>query len=275
MATRLRSAGTRCTVIGGSGFLGQHLVEQLLAKGYTVNVFDVHQSCQSDRVSFFLGDLCDKEALLPALQGVSVAFHCASPAPSSDNRELFYRVNVGGTKAVIEACREAGVQKLVLTSSASVVFEGTDIKNGSEDLPYAQKPIDYYTETKILQEKGKHMGLEEKAGRKSIISDGKNLVDFTYVENVVHGHILAAEKLQKGSPLCGQGRKFSHQQRKNCQAQTVRATFTPMRVALAGTFHYYSCERAKRAMGYSPVVGLEEAMARTLQSYPHLRRARA
>lgn len=45
------------------------------------------------------------------------------------------------------------LQKLVLTSSASVVFEGTDIKNGSEDLPYAQKPIDYYTETKILQEK--------------------------------------------------------------------------------------------------------------------------
>ena len=45
------------------------------------------------------------------------------------------------------------LQKLVLTSSASVVFEGTDIKNGSEDLPYAKKPIDYYTETKILQEK--------------------------------------------------------------------------------------------------------------------------
>lgn len=41
----------------------------------------------------------------------------------------------------------------MLTSSASVVFEGTDIKNGSEDLPYAKNPIDYYTETKILQEK--------------------------------------------------------------------------------------------------------------------------
>lgn len=44
-------------------------------------------------------------------------------------------------------------QKLVLTSSASVVFEGTDIKNGKEDLPYAKKPIDYYTQTKIEQEK--------------------------------------------------------------------------------------------------------------------------
>ena len=44
-------------------------------------------------------------------------------------------------------------QKLVLTSSASVVFEGTDIKDGKEELPYAKKPIDYYTETKIQQEK--------------------------------------------------------------------------------------------------------------------------
>lgn len=45
------------------------------------------------------------------------------------------------------------LQKLILTSSASVVFEGADIKNGREDLPYAKKPIDYYTETKIVQEK--------------------------------------------------------------------------------------------------------------------------
>ena len=41
----------------------------------------------------------------------------------------------------------------MLTSSASVVYDGSDIKNGSEDLPYAKQPLDYYTETKILQEK--------------------------------------------------------------------------------------------------------------------------
>jgi len=41
----------------------------------------------------------------------------------------------------------------VLTSSASVVYEGKDIVNGTEDLPYATKPMDFYTETKILQEK--------------------------------------------------------------------------------------------------------------------------
>ena len=45
------------------------------------------------------------------------------------------------------------VQRLVLTSSASVVYEGEDLRNGSEDLPFAARPMDPYTETKILQEK--------------------------------------------------------------------------------------------------------------------------
>ena len=41
----------------------------------------------------------------------------------------------------------------------------------------------------------------------SFFSNGKNLVDFTYIDNVVHGHILASEKLGAGSPLCGKVRQ--------------------------------------------------------------------
>lgn len=55
------------------------------------------------------------------------------------------------------SCSDVGgdlccAQRLVLTSSASVVYEGRDIQGGKEDLPYASSPIDAYTETKILQE---------------------------------------------------------------------------------------------------------------------------
>ncbi|XP_060105692.1 sterol-4-alpha-carboxylate 3-dehydrogenase, decarboxylating [Heteronotia binoei] len=345
MATRLRPASKKCTVIGGSGFLGQHLVERLVEKGYSVNVFDVRKGFENDQVQFFLGDLCSKEDLLPALHGVTVVFHCASPAPSSNNRELFYKVNYLGTKVVIEACKEAGIQKLVLTSSASVVFEGTDIKNGTEDLPYAKKPIDYYTETKILQEQEVLSASDPernfftaairphgifgprdpqlvpilvqaaRSGKmKFMIGDGKNLVDFTFVENVVHGHILAAERLQKDSSICGKAFHITNDEPipfwefmsriltgLNYDAPkyripywlayylalllslivsllspfiTINPTFTPMRVALAGTFHYYSCAQAKRDMGYKPLVSLDEAVAITVQSYPHLRRAK-
>ncbi|XP_027864747.1 sterol-4-alpha-carboxylate 3-dehydrogenase, decarboxylating [Xiphophorus couchianus] len=343
MATRVRPGSKRCAVIGGSGFLGRHLVEKLLDRGYSVSLFDIRQSYELPGVTFHQGDLCDKQALLSALKDVSLVFHCASPAPSSDDRLLFERVNIQGTQTVIQACLDAGVQKLVLTSSASVVFEGTDVKNGKEDLPYAKKPIDYYTQTKIEQEKlvleacNKPKGfltvairphgifgprdpqlvptLVDAARRgkmKFIIGDGTNLVDFTYVENVVHGHILAAEHLRADSPICGKPYHITNDEpirfwdfmseilvglgyaapRFHLPYTLVyglalllwlltwilhpfmsfKPTFTPMRVALAGTYHYYSCERAKEHLGYKPVVSLKEGIARTVASYPHLRR---
>lgn len=314
-----------------------------MERGYSVSVFDIRQSYELPGVTFHQGDLCDKQDLLPALRDVSLVFHCASPAPASDDRALFERVNIQGTRTVIQACLEAGVQKLVLTSSASVVFEGKDIKNGKEDLPYAKKPIDYYTETKIEQEKlvleacDKEKGFLTAAIRphgifgprdpqlvpilvdtarrgkmKFIIGDGTNLVDFTYVENVVHGHILAAERLRPESPACGKAYHITNDEpirfwdfmseilvglgyaapRYHLPYMLIyglalllwlvalilrplvsfKPTFTPMRVALAGTHHYYSCERAKEDLAYRPVVGLKEGIARTVQSYPHLKK---
>ena len=68
-------------------------------------------------------------------------------------------MNVGGTQTLLEACQEAGVERVVLTSSASVVYEGRDIRSGTEDLPYAARPMDSYTETKILQEKVCHQSV--------------------------------------------------------------------------------------------------------------------
>ncbi|XP_033632299.1 sterol-4-alpha-carboxylate 3-dehydrogenase, decarboxylating-like isoform X2 [Asterias rubens] len=332
--------GKQCTVIGGCGFLGRHLVEGLLEKGYTVNVFDIKVTYEDNRVKFFVGNLCSKKELLPSFEGSEVVFNCASPPPSSNNKELFYNVNFNGTKNIIATCKEAGVKKLVLTSSASVSYEGKDIKNGSEELPYAGQPIDYYTETKILQEK---VVLEAnsadfhtvairphgifgprdpqlvptlvetaKAGKmKFMIGDGSNLVDFTYVKNVVHGHILAAEKLGKESVVCGKSYHITNDDPipfwdfmsliligLNYQPPkyhlpyaliyylavflqllvwilsplvTLKMTFTPMRVALAGTYHYYSSERAKKDMGYKPLVGLGEAIQKTVESYPHLK----
>ena len=45
-----------------------------------------------------------------ALEGVDTVYHCASPPPSSDNKQLFMRVNVTGTKTLVEACQDAGVK---------------------------------------------------------------------------------------------------------------------------------------------------------------------
>lgn len=65
---------------------------------------------------------------------------------------MFYKVNVDGTKAVIAAAVATGVRKLVFTSSASVVFDGTDLADADERLPYSKTPVDAYTDSKAKAE---------------------------------------------------------------------------------------------------------------------------
>ena len=52
---------------------------------------------------------------------------------------------------------------------------------------------------------------------------------------------------------------------------TIKPTFTPMTVSLAGTHHFYNCDRAKKDFGYKPIVSLDEAIQKTVESFPQLR----
>lgn len=136
-----------------------------------------------------------------------------------------------GTQNVVDACDEHAVSRLIYTSSASVVFDGRDLLGVTEDAPYAEKPLDYYTTTKIAGEKlvlaannNRRVGglltcalrpsgifgpgdtlfvptlaKQGAAGKsKYIIGDGRNLMDFTYVGNVADCHLLADEALRTG-----------------------------------------------------------------------------
>lgn len=315
-------------------------MEDLLTRGYSVNVFDIKVSDYNQSVTFYQGDVCSIPDLMEALKGCDTVFHCASPPPSLGKRDLFHRVNVVGTCTLIEACKRCGVSKLVLTSSASVVYCGVDIKAGCEELPYASSPIDYYTKTKAIQEETvlnanspelltcaiRPHGIfgpgdvqcipgivqAARAGKtKYRIGDGSNLVDFTYVANITHGMILAMESLAPNSPSCGKAYNITNDEPipfwdfmakiltgLNYPAPTkslpykfvyfiawltqllcwvispfmkITPTLTPLKVALAGTHHYYSCARAKEDIGYSPSVGLDEGVDKSLQAFKHLK----
>jgi nucleoside-diphosphate-sugar epimerase len=117
-------------VLGGSGFLGSHLVDLLTSRGAKVRILDrLECSCWlSSEIEFLKGDILNYSLLLKAMKGIDVVFHTASLTdPHRSNADLF-KVNVEGTKNVIAACLASCVKKLVYTSTSAVAIDGTEIK---------------------------------------------------------------------------------------------------------------------------------------------------
>lgn len=150
-------------VIGGCGFLGHHIVDQLVERyDCSISVVDLRTSRnrrpESDGVQYFDGDITSLDALLAIFAQVKpdVVIHTASPiAVSEMPRDFLYKVNVQGTQCVIEACQQSAVKALVYTSSASVISDSvTDLINADERWPILKgaAQTDYYAETKGLAE---------------------------------------------------------------------------------------------------------------------------
>jgi sterol-4alpha-carboxylate 3-dehydrogenase (decarboxylating) len=211
----------RVLVIGGAGFLGQAIVKQLLDKGYYVKVFDI-VAPQTD-IPFVIGDITDQTQIAEALVDIDVVIHTASPIHGKP-ASVYFKVNVEGTRNVISCCLEAKVCKLIYTSSASVIYDGSDLINADETVPYCSVHMDAYNETKAIAEEmvlkanssnfhtcalrpsgifgpkdsqGSLAIVEaaKKGQSKVMIGNNESLFDLTYVDNVAYAHLLALEKL--------------------------------------------------------------------------------
>jgi nucleoside-diphosphate-sugar epimerase len=108
-------------VTGGTGFYGHVLIQKLVARGDKVSNFDLIASDeQGPDVQQLVGDICDYEAIRAACEGMEVVHHNVAQQPISKDPELMKRVNLGGTRNLLEACADAGVKKVIYTSSTAV-----------------------------------------------------------------------------------------------------------------------------------------------------------
>ena len=114
-------------VIGGTGFIGSHLIRALQSIGVKVRVFArlPFRSYSAELTNgltpadWFTGDICDTQVLAPACEGVDVVFHLSGIADiSSVSSAEIERVNVDGVRAVAEVCARNRTQRLVYFSSA-------------------------------------------------------------------------------------------------------------------------------------------------------------
>ena len=108
-------------VTGGSGYFGSLLVSRLVASGHKVRVLDINDA--SDRpsdVEFVEGDIRDYSVVRESVQGVDVVFHNVAQVPLAKDRTLLDTVNIDGTRILLDSCVDAGVAKVVHTSSSAV-----------------------------------------------------------------------------------------------------------------------------------------------------------
>lgn len=141
-------------VTGGSGFIGGYLVDELQGQGYDVRVMSRNPGQLSEDdggTAACYGDITKPETLDTAVQDVDLVFHNAAIAADHGPAERFQRVNVQGTKNVLDACHSAGVERLVYTSSAGVYGfpdSETPIIETSE-----KRPMNAYQRSKLQGER--------------------------------------------------------------------------------------------------------------------------
>jgi UDP-glucose 4-epimerase len=142
-------------VTGGSGFIGSHVVDQLLAAGHRPRIFDARPSPHHtpDRVPVVLGDLADLDALHAAMAGCDAVIHLAASADvnevQQDPVEAEQR-NARGTLHVLEAARRRSLERVVYASTIWV-YSDTPAETHVEALPL-HAPAHLYTATKLAGE---------------------------------------------------------------------------------------------------------------------------
>ena len=233
----------RVLVTGGSGFVGANLVTELLDRGHEVRSFDRAPSPlpAHPRLQVVEGDICDADTVAAAVAGIDTVFHTAAiidlmggASVTEEYRQRSFSVNVTGTENLVRAAQSAGVKRFVYTASNSVVMGGLRISGGDETLPYTERFNDLYTETKVVAEKFvlsqngvgglltcsiRPSGIWGRgdqtmfrkvfesvlAGHVKVLVGGKNVkLDNSYVHNLIHGFILAAQHLVPGGTAPGQ-----------------------------------------------------------------------
>jgi len=136
-------------VTGGSGYFGTLLVEAALARGDKVRIFDLEAPVDHLDAEVIRGDVRDRGAIGAACAGVDVVYHNVAQVPLAKDHELFWSVNVLGTANVLLAARDAGVAKVVHTSS-SAIFGIPDHNPVTEDTP--GRPLEAYGRAKLEAE---------------------------------------------------------------------------------------------------------------------------
>jgi nucleoside-diphosphate-sugar epimerase len=137
-------------ITGGSGFLGNLIAQELLARGERVRIADVWEDpSRSKEIEFVHCDVRDREAVRAALRGVELVHHNAALVPLTKSGSLFRDVNVEGSRIVAEEAATAGVRCFVHMSSSAIYGSPSEMPI---QLTTPTAPVEAYGRSKLAGE---------------------------------------------------------------------------------------------------------------------------
>lgn len=154
----------KCLILGGSGFIGSHLAQGLLAIGHQVRIFDrpnlllPPELLDDTRIEWLEGDFTNQDDLVRAVPGSDIIFHLVSatlPKSSNDNPVYDLQSNVIGTLHLLEIARTNAVRRVIFASSGGTVYGLPHTLPINE--AHSTEPLVSYGITKLAIEKYLHM----------------------------------------------------------------------------------------------------------------------
>lgn len=300
-------------VTGGAGFLGSALANRLVEDGHEVRVIDDLSAGDparlNDRVLFTRGDVNDRPKLWTLLQGVGCVYHLAARVSVAESvlypRE-YNAANVGGTVSVMEAMRDVGVRRVVLTSSGAVYGENPNqpLHEGltpDPASPYAVSKLaaEYYVRTigklwgietvalRVFNAYGPNQPnpaahapviprfLKRALGGGSVVAvgDGSETRDYVYVTDVVNALAAAAfaTNIDRQVINVGSGAETSVndliREIGNTIGKSVAVIFNPAERGGVSRMRA-DLSKAQALLGYQPRIGLAEGLKLMLENDP-------
>jgi len=300
----------RFLVTGGAGFLGAALSNHLNRDGHQVRVIDDLSAGDpaqlDDDVLFTRGDVSDRPKLWTLLQDVDCVYHLAARVLVSESilyPRRYNEVNVGGTVSVMEAMRDAGVRRVVFTSSGAVYGEQADQPVREDQRPNPQSPYavsklaaEYYVRTigalwgietvvlRIFNAYGpgqrlppshppvvpRFLSQGQQGGSLVIFGGGGQTRDFVYVDDVVDGLVAAATASDVDRRIInvGSGRETSINELASLVAQAVEREVEVLHSPAESGGVARLCadiSAARRLLGYKTRVKLATGLRLTLE----------
>src|SRR4051795_9625622 len=212
-------------VTGGSGFIGGRLIQRLVGEGWRVRALarspEAAARVEERGAEAVHGDLNDGGAMRGGAHGCTYAFHAAAHLGADGDRAAFERVNVGGTKDLLAACRDAEVRRFVHVGTEASLMAGEPLIEADERTPLRPDSPSPYPSTKAraeiavlgASEEGAfetvsvrprfvwgvgnttllpNIAAQVRAGKFAWIGGGRNRTSTSHVDNVVEGLIAGA-----------------------------------------------------------------------------------